>query len=161
MRANAQDHRKRLGKAPIRTVVAARCGVRAAGALITPALFSQPPPHPPGEEGEVCLRGLSQGPGAHLFFFVAGKTSRLWTLDKEIAVRDPLGRIIRCSACCLLGLGLPALAAGAAPLPPTGFDRPPLLLIHWTTDTIAAQHIDTSVVIHAAGATEITEITDG
>jgi hypothetical protein len=92
---------------------------------------------------------------------VDGKTSRLWTIDKEIAVRDPLGRIIRCSACCLLGLGLWALAAGAAPVPPTGFDRPPLLLVHWTTDTIAAQHIDTSVVIHAGGATEITEITDG
>src|SRR5215218_4735970 len=27
-------------------------------ALITPALFSQPPPHPPGEEGEVCRREL-------------------------------------------------------------------------------------------------------
>jgi hypothetical protein len=25
-------------------------------ALITPALFSQPPPRPPGEEGEVCLK---------------------------------------------------------------------------------------------------------
>jgi hypothetical protein len=35
------------------------------------------------------------------------------------------------------------------------------VLIHWTTDTIAAQHIETSVVIHAGGATEITEITDG
>jgi hypothetical protein len=76
-------------------------------------------------------------------------------------VRDPLGRILRCSACCLLGLGLSGLAAGAAPLPPTGFDRPPLLVLHWTTITIAAQHIDTSVVIHAGGATEITEIKDG
>lgn len=76
-------------------------------------------------------------------------------------MRDPLSRILRCSACCLFGLGLSALAAGAAPLPPTGFDRPPLLLIHWTTDTIAGQHIDTSVVIHAGGATEITEIKDG
>jgi len=32
------------GKAPIRIVGVARCGSRAAGALITPALFSQPPP---------------------------------------------------------------------------------------------------------------------
>jgi hypothetical protein len=31
---------------------------RAAGALITPTLFSQPPSRPPGEEGEVCLRVL-------------------------------------------------------------------------------------------------------
>lgn len=76
-------------------------------------------------------------------------------------MRDPLGLIVRCSACCLIGLGLFAFAAGAAPVAPTGFDRPPLLLIHWTTDTIAAQHIETSVVIHAGGATEITEITDG
>jgi len=29
--------------------------VGAAGALITPALFSQPPPLPPGEEGEGSL----------------------------------------------------------------------------------------------------------
>jgi hypothetical protein len=29
--------------------------VAGAFALITPALFSQPPPRPPGEEGEVCL----------------------------------------------------------------------------------------------------------
>jgi hypothetical protein len=28
------------------------------GALITPALFSHPPPRPPGEEGEVCLKDL-------------------------------------------------------------------------------------------------------
>ena len=42
-----REERKRLEdieKAPIRTVVAARCGIRAAEALITPALFSQPPP---------------------------------------------------------------------------------------------------------------------
>src|SRR5215207_10681848 len=50
-----------MRKAPIRIVVVSRCGIRAAGALITPALFSQPPPRPPGEEGErqspfsVCL----------------------------------------------------------------------------------------------------------
>ncbi|HEV2851964.1 MAG TPA: hypothetical protein VHC97_04095 [Thermoanaerobaculia bacterium] len=78
-------------------------------------------------------------------------------------MKDPLGSIFRRSACCLLGLGLSALAAssaGAAPVP-SGFDRPPLLVLHWETVTIAAQHIDTTVVIHAGGATEITEITDG
>jgi hypothetical protein len=39
-----REERKRLGKAPIRIVVVARCGIPAAKALITPALFSQPPP---------------------------------------------------------------------------------------------------------------------
>ena len=79
-------------------------------------------------------------------------------------MKDPLGSIFRRSACCLLGLGLSALATGsvgAAPLPPSGFDRPPLLAIHWETVTIAAEHIDTMVVIHAGGATEITELRDG
>src|SRR6185436_1099163 len=33
-----------------------RMGRRAAGALITPALFSQPPPRPPGEEGGVSRK---------------------------------------------------------------------------------------------------------
>ena len=69
-----------------------------------------------------------------------------------MTVKDPKGSILRHAACCLLGLGLSALAAGAAPLPPSGFDRPPLLAIHWETDTIAGQHIDTMVVIHAGGA---------
>lgn len=76
-------------------------------------------------------------------------------------MKDPVGSIIRRSACSLLGLSLSALAVGAAPLPPSGFDRPPLLAIHWETNTIAGQHIDTMVVIHAGGATEITELQDG
>ncbi len=76
-------------------------------------------------------------------------------------MKDPMGSILRRSACCLLGLGLSALAAGAAPVPPSGFDRPPLLAIHWETVTIAAQHIDTTVVIHAGGATEIMELREG
>jgi hypothetical protein len=81
-----------------------------------------------------------------------------------MSVKDPLGSIFRLSACCLLGLGLLILGAGsvgAAPLPPSGFDRPPLVAIHWETNTIAGQHIDTMVVIHAGGATEITELLDG
>jgi hypothetical protein len=36
-----------------------------------------------------------------------------------------------------------------------------MLMIHWATDTIAGQHIDTSVVIHAGGATEMTETREG
>lgn len=79
-------------------------------------------------------------------------------IDKEIAVRDSLGRIFRRSAFCLLGLGLSATAASAAP---TGFDRPPLLVLHWETITIAAEHIETMAVIHAGGATEITEMREG
>ncbi len=78
-----------------------------------------------------------------------------------MTVKDPKGSILRHTACCLLGLGLSALAAGAAPPPPSGFDRPPLLAIHWETFTIAGQHIDTMVVIHAGGATEITELREG
>jgi hypothetical protein len=79
-------------------------------------------------------------------------------------VKDRLVRIFRYSACGFLGLGLSVLFAGsanAAPIAPTGFDRPPLVAIHWETDTIAGQHIDTMVVIHAGGATEITELQDG
>lgn len=75
-----------------------------------------------------------------------------------------LGSSFRRSACWLLGLGLVVFAAGsvgAAPLPPSGFDRPPLVAIHWETITIAGQHIDTMVVIHTGGATEITELRDG
>lgn len=82
-------------------------------------------------------------------------------------MKDPLGSIFRRSTCCLLGLGLLAMtagtagSAGAAPVPPSGFDRAPLLAIHWETDTIAGQHIDTMAVIHAGGAVEITEMRDG
>jgi hypothetical protein len=93
--------------------------------------------------------------------FYEGRGVDSETIDKENAVKDPLGSIFRRSACCLLGLGLSALAVGAAPLPPSGFDRPPLLAIHWETNTIAGEHIDTMVVIHAGGATEITELRDG
>jgi len=53
----------------------------------------------------------------------------------------------------------PALAV--APAAPTGFDQPPMLVVHWVTDTIAAEIIDTSVVIHTGGATEITELRQG
>jgi hypothetical protein len=50
------------------------------------------------------------------------------------------------------------LAAVAAP---TGFDQPPLLAVHWATDTIAGEHIDSSAVVHAGGAIEIREIKQG
>ncbi len=79
-------------------------------------------------------------------------------------MKDRLANIFRYSACGLLGLGLSVLFAGsanAAPIAPTGFDRPPLVAIHWTTVTIAAETIETMVVIHAGGATEITELRDG
>jgi hypothetical protein len=60
-----------------------------------------------------------------------------------------------------LGLAVAfAGSAGAAPLP-SGFDRSPLLAIHWETNTIAGEHIDTMAVIHAGGAVEITELRDG
>jgi hypothetical protein len=55
----------------------------------------------------------------------------------------------------------PALAMAAPAAGPTGFDQPPLLVIHWDTDTIAGELIETSVVIHTTGATEITEMRDG
>jgi hypothetical protein len=54
-----------------------------------------------------------------------------------------------------------SLAAAAAPPAPSGFDQPPLLVIRWATDTIAGQHIDSSAVIHAGGATEMTETKEG
>jgi hypothetical protein len=59
----------------------------------------------------------------------------------------------------LLAAAAPALAV--PPPAPTGFDQPPLLVLHWVTDTIAAEIIDTSVVIHTGGATEITELHPG
>jgi hypothetical protein len=37
---------------PLRQADVSRTGGRTDVALITPALFSQPPPRPPGEEGE-------------------------------------------------------------------------------------------------------------
>ena len=60
---------------------------------------------------------------------------------------------------CAFGSLLFSLAAAAAA--PSGFDQPPLLMIHWATDTIAGQHIESSVVIHAGGATEMTETKEG
>lgn len=62
---------------------------------------------------------------------------------------------------CAAGSFLFSLAASAGPLAPSGFDQPPLLMIHWATDTIAGQHIESSAVIHAGGATEMTETKEG
>ena len=66
----------------------------------------------------------------------------------------------------LLALSIACLAGTAPswavpPAAPTGFDQPPVLVLHWVTDTIAAEIIDTSVVIHAGGATEIAELHQG
>lgn len=63
-------------------------------------------------------------------------------------------------AVCAVGSFLFSLAAVAAPVP-SGFDQPPLLVIRWETDTIAGQHIESSAVIHAGGATEMTETKEG
>ena len=61
-------------------------------------------------------------------------------------------------AVCLFA---PALAMAAPAAGPTGFDQPPLLVIHWDTDTIAGELIETSAVVHTTGATEITEMREG
>jgi hypothetical protein len=78
-------------------------------------------------------------------------------IDKEIAMRKSLAVFAVCAAGSLLF----SWAAAAGPLGPSGFDQPPLLLIHWATDTIAGQHIESSAVIHAGGATEMTETKEG
>lgn len=56
----------------------------------------------------------------------------------------------------LLFLSLAGGAANAAP----SFDQNPLLHVSWETFTIAGEHIVTTIVIHAGGATEITELRD-
>lgn len=58
----------------------------------------------------------------------------------------------------VLAAPVPASSAAAAP---AGFDQDPLLVIRFDTFTIAGQRIDTQVVIHAGGATEIVDIAEG
>ncbi|HWM93367.1 MAG TPA: hypothetical protein VN493_21570 [Thermoanaerobaculia bacterium] len=57
------------------------------------------------------------------------------------------------AAVLFLSLAGTAGIAAAAP----SFDQNPLLHVSWETFTIAGEHILTTVVIHAGGATEITE----
>jgi hypothetical protein len=59
-------------------------------------------------------------------------------------------------ATTILSLVLAAPAAAA-----TGFDQDPLLVVRYSTFTIAAVEIETQVVIHAGGATEIVDVAAG
>jgi hypothetical protein len=52
-------------------------------------------------------------------------------------------------------LAVPAVAA------PAGFDQDPLLVIRYSTFTIAAVEIESQVVVHAGGATEIVDVVEG
>lgn len=57
----------------------------------------------------------------------------------------------------VLGLSIAASAVAA----PTGFNQDPLLVIRFDTFTIAGQKIETHMVIHTGGATEIVDIAEG
>lgn len=59
----------------------------------------------------------------------------------------------------ILALGLVLAAPVSAA--PAGFDQDPLLVLRFDTFTIAGQRIDTQVVIHTGGATEIVDIAEG
>ena len=59
----------------------------------------------------------------------------------------------------MLALGF-VLATPAAAAP-TGFDQDPLLVIRYSTFTIAAVEIETQMVVHAGGATEIVDVAAG
>ena len=59
----------------------------------------------------------------------------------------------------VVALGL--ILAAPAFAGPAGFNQDPLLVIRFDTFTIAGQKIDTQVVIHAGGATEIVDIAEG
>lgn len=58
----------------------------------------------------------------------------------------------------LLGLLVLAVPASADPI---GFDRNPLLVVRFDTNTIAGQRIETQVVLHEGGATEVVDILEG
>lgn len=57
-------------------------------------------------------------------------------------------------------LGILALAVPASAVP-AGFDQNPVLVVRFDTNTIAGQRIETQVVLHEGGATEIVEIPEG
>lgn len=61
----------------------------------------------------------------------------------------------------LFGIALSLILAVPASAVPTGFDQDPLLVVRFETFTIAGQRIDTQVVIHTGGATEIVDIAEG
>jgi len=56
-------------------------------------------------------------------------------------------------ALCVLGL----LAAPVSAVP-IGFDQDPILVVRFETVTIAGQRIETQMVVHAGGATEIVDV---
>lgn len=57
----------------------------------------------------------------------------------------------------MLGFALASPASAA----PAGFDRDPLLVVRYDTFTIVGVLIETQVVIHAGGATEVVDVSEG
>lgn len=58
----------------------------------------------------------------------------------------------------LLAIGLLGLLAAPVSAAPAGFDLDPLLVVRFETNTIAGQRIETQMVVHAGGATEIVDV---
>jgi hypothetical protein len=61
--------------------------------------------------------------------------------------------------CAVVALGL--VLAAPAFAGPAGFNQDPLLVIRFDTFTIAGEKIETQVVIHTSGATEIVDAAEG
>lgn len=61
----------------------------------------------------------------------------------------------------LLVIGLLGLLAAPASAAPAGFDQDPILVVRFETVTIAGQRIETQMVVHAGGATEIVDVARG
>jgi hypothetical protein len=60
----------------------------------------------------------------------------------------------------LVAIGILALfLAAPASAAPAGFDLDPILVVRFETNTIAGQRIETQLVLHAGGATEIVDVT--
>ena len=58
----------------------------------------------------------------------------------------------------LFAICLFALLAAPVAAAPAGFDQDPILVVRFETVTIAGQRIETQVVVHAGGATEIVDV---